>query len=62
MPETIYDLACNQTKNCGKYDVTRVPGGWLYYNYTNGSSVCTFVHYNNEFNTDEDIEEKKENA
>jgi len=32
----------------GEY-MRRVPGGWLYTNYHDGTSACCFIPFNNEF-------------
>jgi len=48
--KSIYDLELHGYMNIGNsVTVTRVPGGWIYYDYTTNSRTSTFVPMNREF-------------
>jgi hypothetical protein len=58
LENNIYKLGLHETIKIDKYDIIRVPGGWLYYNLNyaldgNISSSCTFVPLNYEFQEEE---------
>lgn len=47
--KSIYELAFSESEYFGIYEVTRVPGGWIFLQYGGLGKAAVFVPYNNEF-------------
>lgn len=47
MRNEIYEMKLHDNIECGSFAVTRVPGGWIYFD--KGTGVAVFVPFNNEF-------------
>lgn len=52
MTNDIYELKLHEETTAGKFRVTRVPGGWIYYRgtgSTGGQKCAVFIPFDNEF-------------
>ncbi len=47
-PEAMWKMALNETKTIDKFDITRVPGGWIY-RFFETRPTAVFVPLDNEF-------------
>ena len=47
--EKMWKMKLNETKTVGSFDITRVPGGWVYRFFSGSHPTAVFVPLDNEF-------------